>query len=163
MDPCCRPDLAGVTYWSLDHPKATLTCLTNRQENISARPSLFVIVYKNRVHFKAKPSHLRWILMDDLRATVWITSSVEIQKNTTELPPHIHMTCADSLVVTYSRIFNLDPWMTRKPSEIRSWIIFKGRWHNLFCKCTHRELGVSHLYPTNRHVYFNTLVLCFNN
>lgn len=27
-----------------------------------------------------KSSHLRWIRMDDLRATVWITSSVEIPK-----------------------------------------------------------------------------------
>ena len=80
-----------------------------RQENITARSSLFVIVDEN-LHIFGEFAWTIWGLLFGSQAPL------RYQKNTTELHPHIHMTCADSLVVTYSRIFHLDPWKTRKPS-----------------------------------------------
>ena len=83
-------------------------CPTAKKISLPDHP-LFVIVDEN-LHIFGEFAWTIWGLLFGSQA------QLRYQKNTTELHPHIHMTCADSLVVTYSRIFHLDPWMTRKPS-----------------------------------------------
>lgn len=166
MDPCCRPDLAGVTYWSLDHPKATLTCLTGYAKNISLPDhpylSLFIKIgstLKPNLHIFGEFSWTIWGLL--------FGSQAPLRYQRIPLPLNsIHTSTWHALIHWSLRIPGFLTWIhgwQESPLKSAHELSSKVDGTTFSVNVPTKSLVSHSLYPTNRHVYFNTLVLCFNN